>query len=493
MYYFINDFPDKNKLFSSLWIDEINQLISLVVYPADLYGPNPPPSLTTLRSLFDPNAIPSILLKDLANETIYYFTYAKCSNEVLSELITNVLKKFLESCEKNIIPIDFDETIVIPQIINSFNLYTKTGREAPYSTHHVIAKYDSQEGSNIHPLIETQNVLQRIRDDLDNNTVAPRRIKIKLSVQPLPGETLLHSMINASTDFNDLVDFFSTTDQKQLSKMARTVDDKGKLALDLIAEKIFWSQADKARLRHILLNLILAHPFKPISTPMKIDKMVNRYQITHDSELYKNLEIGCEVGNKVRKKFYASTTHAEANFYSYCHYQSTLEQLIDIRAADEVSELKLADFSLRNDQTRYTCLRARISTKTGIGNCWEFTNECIRILEEEYNISADSFFLDPGDHTFPVFGAMDAKVILDAHKGKIFPYAQFSQELKCHHPRYLITEFQSLKLNYPAIKYPMININTFFNPSYHKNPQVMTTLPNNFLSKLKDKTKLLSP
>jgi hypothetical protein len=305
--------------------------------------------------------------------------------------------------------------------------------------------------------------------------------KNKLIVPSVTIDTSLHAMIKTSASLNDLNPFLFNTDKKNLSRMARTVDENGKLALDLIADKTAWAQTDRDKLKYLLIYLIVSHPFKRISTPMSMDKIVKRYHVSNKSELYQNLRIGCEVGNKVRSKFEASPSHAEANFYPLNYYSAINEKLNETREVDYFNQLKLSDFSLRNDITIHTCLRARRATEAGVGNCWEFTDEAVRILEEEYHIQADSLFLDPGDHIFAGFGKEDARVILDAHKGKIFPFNTFAKELKCFEQRSL--DHQDA-LNCSAIQNPTLNIYTFFNPRYHKNPQLKNNIPDDFNAKL---------
>jgi hypothetical protein len=294
-------------------------------------------------------------------------------------------------------------------------------------------------------------------------------VRTQQNIKPSSGGSALHAMINASANFNEMRTFLNTTDQKKLSRMTRTIDDNGKLPLDLLAKKTSWPRKDKNKLKRILVKLIFAHRVKPLSQPMTIDKTVQRYQVATNSPLYKNLSIGCEVGNKTRKKFQGSTTHAEANFYTTNQLKSIDKKIYDMREADRFTQLKLSDFSLRDQTTLFTCLRARNASLAGVGNCDEFASESVRSLEEEYQIKAWVEKIARGDHLLAVFGDGEAKVMLDAHHGKIFPYRHYEREIKCFHPRKLNQQDYQ---NYSGVQQSVLNIYTFFNPRYHSRPQL---------------------
>lgn len=299
------------------------------------------------------------------------------------------------------------------------------------------------------------------------------------------GDTCMHIVIRTKWE-SEVWAFINKLDVETAAQMAATVNDAGKIPMDILAARwFFWS---RKRLVERLLSLSLH--IKALSEPVKFEEICARYNPPVNSTLYTNLQLACNAVNATRMVVRDSTSHPQRSGNTVRAMQTITQTLEEQREKEKElnldncarlgigyrikkAEKDKIDFEFEYSQSTYDIALnsiVNLTLQSGIANCYEMTYLAMREaknLNENLSLSTlvEPYRLSNGDHAFMVVGrdphlvALDWRylgkdaVVGDAWSGNVFPVATFREQM---------TSFRSVIFN--GCRYNLI---LSFNPKHH--------------------------
>lgn len=284
------------------------------------------------------------------------------------------------------------------------------------------------------------------------------RVKQHLNLDK-DGNTALHKEVSKLTNLQSFRHWIKTLDPKDVSKMARTINNNGCLPLDLV-NACQLGDDEKEALYNLMVELAIQHPYKDLShqlTEEKLKKVVDRYAIEPNSSLYHNMQIAFDLVNKVRNVLIKSNTSPVTNSYQKADKLKLNQEIEEMhfrfwkRAFYPRNIIRL----FTNPKSLDVEIKAEEAIKSKIGTCEDFAKVAWYFLKEkEIAVAADLWRIQNGDHIFLVIGKGDDRVVCDAWSGKIYPFTAIEQELKA----FRCIGYQNTSLN----------VCTFFNSKVHE-------------------------
>lgn len=244
------------------------------------------------------------------------------------------------------------------------------------------------------------------------------------------GDTPLHYTIRHAKNVDDVKLFLARN--RSAEAMARTINNKGKLPIDLVNEMKLDNDV-KQKLRALLTPVATRRFLTKLSDRIECKTVLNDYYFSPNSQIYKNLELACLIGNEVREVMKESSTHPQ--FEEGEEKQRIREKIKIMRSNSFIDVLALMIFHpitfILDPKNTYFSKKAERPIKNGIGNCGEFTYAAWHFLKEKNKkIPARICDVKNDDHSFLVFGRGNNTVVCDAWAGEVYPFYEISGKLK---------------------------------------------------------------
>lgn len=275
----------------------------------------------------------------------------------------------------------------------------------------------------------------------------------------LGGNTALHDLMLSKPSYSILQAFISNVGRTAAEVMAKTLNDKKELALDL-DNYIDISFEDQDKIHSLLLSLTLPSEFKPLSEKLDFADIQAIYQAPQLSPLAINLYLGSEAVNYVRDHIKESSTHPDRNSLSV---ESDIGKRINELRNESKKEIYSSSASnnllfkfktrfpvesgfrkqklTKQGYDRMIMSDAEIGIDHGVGNCYEMSAIVKYFFLKFYPEKALFVELvDFGNHVFVVIGRKhespcykdwaEEAVICDPWSGEVYPAAMIPEKLK---------------------------------------------------------------
>jgi hypothetical protein len=274
------------------------------------------------------------------------------------------------------------------------------------------------------------------------------------------GNTPLHRVIINFSELEIRL-LLIRTKRKAVCKMARSVNNKGELPLDLVI------RMPDSNLKETIISLLwpftVDSPLKKLSELIDSKTVIERYNFSPSSTIVKNLQIACAVVNEIRSKITASSSHPDMNTWSE-EEKHTLVCKINQMRISEVNGFRILLSKLLGIvfDTSYILYEemAKKPLQYGIGNCWELTIVALYYLSNiDKNLFAHAYSIKNGDHAFVIIGEAENAVVCDAWAGEVYPAYEIFSKMG-DHKKY--TRFSSA-----------FQVITTYNPKFHSIDQYL--------------------
>lgn len=297
---------------------------------------------------------------------------------------------------------------------------------------------------------------------------SPQSIIAKLEIKCNIGNTPLHHVISMCKSADEVLDFIKTQGESAAAAMAKIVNDYGIIPLDTLSNHSDLSEQEKTKIYKLLEPLTVKCNIKPLTEPIDVATELKTYNLSSESQLYKNLKKGMELVNECRKGM-ESTTHPQFNHYAQEKKNEIIERKGDMRAIKMHKAQGLIynyvneDVDFSTAQERMTQLQANIPEEKGVGNCEELS-----FMMKKRFPQGEVYDLPNGGHAFFVIGRdpnsnpNDYKtwgenaVVCDPWKGDVFPASEIPKKL---------TAFR--RIRNPENSSIYYNVCTSYNPAFH--------------------------
>jgi len=275
--------------------------------------------------------------------------------------------------------------------------------------------------------------------------------------KPKDGNTLLHLAIQKYKTVSQLDEYLSGLSEWEASVQARTVNDDGKLPYDLVASKKLIGKAS-IEIKDRLIPLMMQSELKSLHSKVTISRD-DREKAKTIPGLLTNLEIGCEIANEVRKFFWDSSTHPQANAYSIKKYVDLCKEIKKLRDETQRRTHYHPEPKDEKDLQVYT----DVMQEHHVGNCREFAYRGYKLLKEKYpDLEVAAYAIENSDHKFLIIGLKKGKftkqtVLVDSWSGSVYPVSEHQLKLK---------GYIAKKIG-PDEEKDYINVITNYNPDLH--------------------------
>jgi hypothetical protein len=270
------------------------------------------------------------------------------------------------------------------------------------------------------------------------------------------GNTRLHDLMELNPSDSILRAFINEVGRAKAGVMAKTLNNKQKLPIDLVD----LSAAGWDKITALLLPLTLPSGFKPMSEKLNFEDLLAVYQVPRHSPLAVNLYLGVEAANYVRDHIKKSYSHPDSNSLSLA---AETELIREINALRKESNSQIFSPTYRNilfkAKTKHpipgyrkekltkegydliTYFDAETSIDTELGNCYEMSATAKYFFYKVYPEHAKSVRLvNFSGHVFVVIGCTSESpdykdwpedtVICDPWSGEVFPATMIPEKLK---------------------------------------------------------------
>lgn len=202
------------------------------------------------------------------------------------------------------------------------------------------------------------------------------------------GNTRLHDLMELNPSVSILRAFINKVGSAKAGMMAKTLNNKHKLPIDLVD----LSAEGWDKITALLLPLTLPSGFKPMSEKLNFENLLAAYQVPRHSPLAVNLYLGVEAANYVRDHIKKSYSHPDSNSLSV---SAEAELVREINGLRKESNNHIFSPTYRNilfkAKTKHpipgyrkekltkegydliTYFDAEISINTELGNCYEMS------------------------------------------------------------------------------------------------------------------------
>lgn len=272
------------------------------------------------------------------------------------------------------------------------------------------------------------------------------------------GNTPLHNVILACKNEDDIISFIANTGNDIAESMARTVNNNGKLPIDLILEKTV-NQQTKNKMADLLIALIRINPLKIKKLSDYIDdtKIIQQYHCSPSSEMCHNIKIACAIANETRQAITASSSHPQINDAGNDEFIRLSNKLELERSCQEPTVFTILTHPIEFlFDTKHAVNKkiAQTALEHHLGNCYEFAIVARYLLKMRYrDVPAEIYEVSNGDHVFLVIGNGKNAVVCDGWAGEIYPMYDIERKLKCFRPY--------------TIESSHLNVITSYNPEFH--------------------------
>ncbi|KTD35171.1 hypothetical protein Lnau_1842 [Legionella nautarum] len=296
------------------------------------------------------------------------------------------------------------------------------------------------------PLFHTKKAAEKPKEARDSNS----------PLALTPGNTRLHDLMELQPNESILRAFIHQVGRAEAELMAKTLNNKKKLPIDLVD----LSSEGWDKIIALLLPLTLPSRFKPMSEKLNFEDILAAYQVPRHSSLAVNLYLGVEAVNYVRDQVKKSYSHPDSNSLSEAAEAEIIEE---INALRKISNDKIFSLAYRNilfkTKTKHpvpgfrkykltkegydliTYFDAETSIDTGLGNCYEMSAAAKYFFYKLYSEKAKSVrIVNFSDHVFVVIGCTSESpdyndwpkdtIICDPWSGEVFPATMIPEKLK---------------------------------------------------------------
>jgi hypothetical protein len=261
------------------------------------------------------------------------------------------------------------------------------------------------------------------------------------SIPPSPenkqtdGNTHLHELILQKTpkQINQYIDNMKTAD---LAAMVRTVNDKGKLPVDLIHESKFSYDEVGLLYSKLLSTRIINFGLKNLADLIDTKNILNKWN--PNSEIYENLQLACTITNEIRKEISASSSHPQTNFFNLERKNKLKNRIYKMRVLNNSSVLSMYITEnpiklIFDSTTTFIENRNKFPLKEKMANCGEMSFIAYQKLKKlSKNKYAEIFQVKNGDHGFLVIGKDKNAVVCDPWAGEAYPFSEITHRLNCY-------------------------------------------------------------
>lgn len=296
------------------------------------------------------------------------------------------------------------------------------------------------------------------------------------------GDTELHTLLRTATTANEIDKFLLSQSREEIERLVHSVNNYGRLALDLIPKSKL-SLHDKEFIERRLLYLALDHNGLALNKKISVENVISSKQVEIDEELNDLLE----AANAARGAIKYSPTHADANEYEIEEFiniaernkafKDTLNSTCETYLTKQRSTLikkckKIGDKSL---QSRHAALNDEIQKfiyskfvenikKTKTGTCEDFAIFSYQYLKaKKFQFPIKVIHNKKNNHTILVVlknasadpcDPTNWKRVVDAFNGYIIADENKISELK-------------LFRHYVSLTQKSYNLAVNYNPNYH--------------------------
>lgn len=264
------------------------------------------------------------------------------------------------------------------------------------------------------------------------------------------GNTPLH--LAAGNNKSEEIEYLINIDLDAMRMNAKTINSMDYLPTHCARQNP--NSEERVRIENLLTPLVLHQTIAPLAQLIDPQELLQRYNIAEKPELKENLEIACEIVNRVRKMILRSPTHPLIT-------QVTEEQPFDEKKLSELHKqnrdirektkemVKQISTEIKNERKKHKTelnIRAKAIIENKIGTCEEFAFLSLKYLTHiAPNKQGELFNILEGDHVFLVIGRdpkTDIKdfntwnknaVVCDAWSGEVFLASQINEKLKDHY------------------------------------------------------------
>lgn len=265
------------------------------------------------------------------------------------------------------------------------------------------------------------------------------------------GDTSLHLAVRKCTSYDDFIKLIKNISLREQIDNSLTVNNKGKLPFDILIKRDL-STKDFDKIFSHLIKTALKRKIKPINELIDFHEILNQYQLEPNSELYKQLEVACELMNTVRTHMTKrlSTTHPTINAMDTLISETLNAELEKNRARKKNRSIKelIKNGKFTDDSTEDSELVIRIEIpkksakvlhqyqadlyNSRIINCEEMS-ALTQDLGHKKNLKIISYCFHPGDHVFSTIAdstkTLENSVICDTWGGNIYFGSELDKKL----------------------------------------------------------------
>lgn len=284
------------------------------------------------------------------------------------------------------------------------------------------------------------------------NVKKPAAVITSQDYQDSDGNTPLHHLAKNYKNFDCFYRSIEQIGEEPASVMARTVNNKGYLPINLLVFKMHYYR-EQAMVDAVMFKLMTNVNVKPIAEPINIDEILKRYYPLKHEPFYPLIQPMCKIANEVRETLKEASTHPQYNNYSVEKQEKIRNTILGNRYGE--SGHPLIDM--------YD--NAQIAANARMGNCYEFTNLFLYklVLKPGLHVNSDRCEFINADHVFPLVRTPQDKelfkgngsLICDALYGDVYPPSEMKQRLYAYRKFFRHDNRRC-------------NVLTFFNPNYHK-------------------------
>src|SRR3990167_4664608 len=277
------------------------------------------------------------------------------------------------------------------------------------------------------------------------HSARPRYYRFRPTYGPeaIDNVTHLHQMIHERKSLANINEFVKS-DYPAAIKMAHTVDNRDRLPYDVLDEISADETVNALKALMVLLMIENPLPLQSLTDLIDVDAVLKKYEPKEDTELYKNLELGCQLINRTRGMIKASATHPEMNKHTSAELNHLTQKITHCDVTSDLALNRVLE-NTNNDSIVFSEstfhfheYNKRLSWQAGMAllrttnqpyysskkaNC-EAMAFC---LGEQYikttggEKSGGVFNIEKGGHCVFVMGQGNNKVISDAWSGQAYP------------------------------------------------------------------------
>jgi hypothetical protein len=274
------------------------------------------------------------------------------------------------------------------------------------------------------------------------------------------GDTELHALARHCLDPKEIEDFILKHGEEHAAKMAKTINKRGDLPLDIIQRRRLSADL-KNTLAAKIGGLTVQQVIWPLKYEVDVSKTISEYHLTAKDLLYQNLMVAAEIANYARTIILGSSTHPESNLYETDIYNE-VDELIDIMRNESDQAAK----RYHMDVLTKLYYAVQLIQEYRVGNCGEFCYIVATKLQQSYKMGSEIYSIINGDHCFVVLGRdpysnpVDYRtwgknaIVCDAWSGEVYPAEEIAQRLG---------NYINIRVNYSYH-----SIVTTFNPFFHQ-------------------------